>query len=285
MSAFRHNKKRDTGLVYEFLVRQLSRSVVEKDPMTYKRTLEIVKKYYGDGTTLSEERELFDVIRSARGLSEASARRVLGEVERHARGMDAKRIDIKKSNLIKEINYSFGQDFFSDHRVPEYRLLASIQMVVDAARTQNRLTESVQKIQLEEGLVRYMTTRGSFSEGTTQRSEVDALVMSMVAKRFNEKYSTSLTEPQKKLLEKYIRWQVTGDAKPLSEALVVEMRRINDALTRASFMKEVIEDKSMSSKLEEAKSKLLAEGACSLDLQVEEVMMFQRLVEEVESDE
>ena len=28
MAAFKHNKKRDTGLVYEFLIRQMSRAVV-----------------------------------------------------------------------------------------------------------------------------------------------------------------------------------------------------------------------------------------------------------------
>jgi hypothetical protein len=285
MATFKHNKKRDCGLVYEFLVRQLSKTMVEKDQSGYKRTLEIVRKYYGEGTPLAEERELFDVIRNARGLSETSARRVLGEVERHATRLDSKKIDIKKSNLIKEINYTYGREFFSSHRVPDYRLLASIQMVIDAARTQNRLTESVQKIQLEEGLVRYMTTRGSFNESTTQRSDVDALVMAMVAKRFNEKYSKTLSVSQKKLLEKYIRFQVTGDMKPLTEIVVSELKRINDVLTRASMMREVIEDSAMSKKLEEARQKLLAEGAMPVEQQVEDIMMYQNLAEEVESNE
>lgn len=283
MATFKHNKKRDCGLVYEFLVRQLSKAVVEKDQKTYKRALEIVNKYYGPGTALAEERELFDVVKSARGLSESSARRVLGEVERHARRMDSKRIDIKKSNLIKEINYTFGQEFFSVHRVPDYRLLASIQMVIDAARTQNRLTESVQKIQLEEGLVRYMMTRGSFSETQAQKSEVDALVMSLVAKRFSEKYAKSLISPQKVLLEKYIRFQVTGDEKPLRVLVEAETQRIAGALERASYMKEVIEDKVMGQKLNEARSYF----SKSKDLAqvVEDLMLYQKLVEEIESNE
>ena len=128
-TTFKHNKKRDTGLVYEFLIRKLSHAMINKNHDATQKTLEITRRYYGDGAPLSEERELFDVIRNARGLSESAARRVLGEIQRAAKEMDVKKIDIKKSNLIKEINYSFGKNFFFDYRIPEYRLLASIQMV------------------------------------------------------------------------------------------------------------------------------------------------------------
>ena len=285
MATFKHAKKRDTGLMYEFLVRKLSQSMIEQDNDVIRRTLDITRKYFGEGTALSEEKELFDVIRNARGLTESAARRVLGEVQRAAKDMDAKRIDIKKSNLIKEINYTFGKSFYSQFRIPDYRLVASIQMVIDSARTKNRLTESVQNIQLEEGLVRYMMTRGSFSETMTQRSEVDSLVMAMMAKRFSEKYNKSLTPTQKSLFERYIRFQVTGDAKPLSESVAAEIEHINDSLSRAALMTEIIEDSAMKEKLKEAKTKLGAVKSMPLDNQVEELMMYQKLVEEVDSDE
>jgi hypothetical protein len=260
--------------------------MVEKDQSGYKKTMEIVRKYYGDGTPLSEERELFDVIRTARGLSEGSARRILAEIERHARGMDAKKIDIKKSNLIKDINYTFGQGFFTEHRVPDYRLMASIQLVIDAARQQGRLTESLQRVQLEEGLIRYMMSKGSFQESTHQRSEVDAVVMAMVAKRFDEKYSKSLSKNQKSLLEKYLRYQVTGDHKPLREFVMSESVRIRDALNKAMTMKEFIEDREMMKRLNEVQTKLtnFANGEFP-DERIEETMMYQKLVEEVESNE
>lgn len=290
MGAFKHNKKRDTGLVYEFLVRKLSKTLVEKDQNGYRRAMEIVHKYYGDGTPLAEERELFDVIRNTRSVTESTARRILGEVQRHALMLDSKRIDIKKSNLIKEINHSFGKEMFTQHRVPEYRLLASIQMVIDATRTQNRLTESVQKIQLEEGLVKYMMTRGSFSESITQKSEIDSLVMAMVAKRFNEKYSKSLSTSQKRLLEKYIRAQVSGDMKQLKETILQECQATFKSIDKAALMTDVKADSVMSERLQEARKKLesiVADASTNTNTDdvVENMMMFQKLVEEVESDE
>jgi len=286
MATFKHNKKRNVGLVYEFLVRRLSSAMVSQDKQTYGKTLEILRKYYSEGTVLSEERELFEVIRNTRGVSENAARRILAEVQKQACKIDVKKCDIKKSNLLKDINYTFGKDFFAEHRVPEYRLLASIQMVIDGSRGNAMLSESVAKIQLEEGLIQYMTTKGDYSvKAAAAKGDIDQLVMKMVAKRFEEKYSKSLIGPQKMLLEKFIRYQVVGDVKPLVEMVVSEMKRINNALTEARVMKEVIEDKVMGEKLEEAHNKLLAHGALPLEQQVEDVMLYQKLVEEFKTNE
>jgi hypothetical protein len=291
---FKHNKKRNTGLVYEFLVRRLSQAMLESDKETTQTTLGLVRKYYDpvDGP-LYEEKELFDVVKNTRGVSESVARQVLKEVQKHSRAMDARQLDIKKSNLIKEINYSFGKDFWESHRVPDYRLLASIQMVVDASRGDATLTESVSKIQLEEGLVQYMSSKGGAQLTSTSKGEIDQMVMRMVAKRFEEKYSKALIGPQKKLLEKYIRYQVTGDDSQLAKFLEEEAVRIGKALVTAKNIKEIVDDPVMSKKLQEVRNQFMmpehANGARSWfptrEQYVEEVMMYQKLVEEVESDE
>jgi hypothetical protein len=286
MATFKHNKKRNTGLVYEFLVRRLSSAMVEQDKQTYAKTLDIIRKYYSEGNILAEERELFEVIRTTRGVTESAARRILNEVQKQARKLDAKKLDIKKSNLLKEINYTFGQNFFAEHRVPDYRLIASIQMVIDGSRGDAMITESVAKIQLEEGLVQYMTTKGSYTvKQPATKNEVDALVMKMMAKRFEEKYSKSLIGPQKVLLEKFIRKQVTGDSAQLTDFMYKEMIRIDGVLSNALTMKEAVQDKVMRDKLVEAKQMLMATGNHQSDDLVEKVMMFQKLAEEITSDE
>lgn len=289
MAQFKHNRKRNSGLVYEFLVRQLGTALVEKDRGEYDRTLGIIRKYYGEGTVLDGERELFEVVRSTRGVTEQVARQVLAEVQKHARAMDAKKIDIKKSNLIKEVNYSFGQDFFSRHRVPEYRLLASIQMVIDACRGPAQLSESVAKIQLEEGLVKYMTSKKSELMTVGDKSQVDALVMRMVAKRFEEKYSRTLAPSQKRLLERYVRYQVTGDRKQLTDFIGAEVKRGAACIDGAAALREVRDDRVMAEKLAESRKRLSELGSKagdekSTDVVVEEMMLFQKLFEEIESE-
>lgn len=292
MATFKHNKKRSTGIVYEMLVRRLTKTMIEHDHPEYQRTLEIVRKYFGDGTPLAAERELFEVVRNTRGLSESAARRVLTRVQEHASKLDRHLIDIKKSNLIKEINYSFGRDFFNEHRVPDYRLLATIQMVIDTARESSRLTESIQRIQLEESLVSHMTGTEQASVQQLDRSGVDRLVMTMVAKRFGDKYRESLGPSQKTLLERYIRYQITGDLRPLSEFIVTEGRRGQQLLDHASSDVAVKSDSIMLGRLQESREKLTEIiSKCNVmveknvDETVESMMLYQKLFEEIESDE
>jgi len=287
MGTFKHNKKRNSGLIYEFLVRHVSKSMIENDTSDYQKALVVIRKYFGDGTPLCEERELFDVVRTTRGVTENAARRILGEIQRAASQADAKKIEIKKSNLIKEINYGFGQDFWDAYRIPEYRLLATIQMVIDAARGQHNLTESVQNIQLEEGLVKYMTSSKEFAAPQQQKEDIDQLVMAMTAKKFQEKYTKSLSGPQKVLLEKYLRALVTGDQKPLFDVINEQMNKISKSLANARTMKEFIEDPVMVKKLDEAStewSSISTSGFHKLDQTIEEIMLFQNLVEEIESN-
>lgn len=282
---FKHNKRRNAGIVYELLVRRLGKSMLDGDQLSYQRALGIIRKYYSEDAPLAEERELFEVVRGSRGLSESAARRVLVEVQRHAAKMDAHRVDIKKSCLIKEINYTLGRDLFDEHRIPDYRLLATIQMVIDACRQSSVLTESVSGIQLEEGLVRYMTTKGSYSTAPVKQTDVDALVMRMAVKRFDEKYSKTLGSAQKALLERYIRFQVTGESKLLEEAIFSEQRRIHELLKSARDRKEFNADPEMMKKLNEADEsfdRVVVPGQ-GLDRQVEDLMLFQKLAEEMES--
>lgn len=286
-SMFNHNRKRDTGLLYEFLVRRLGSSMVDGDKQTYQRTLEILRRYYSEGTILAEERELFEVVRGARGLSESSARAILAEVQRAARKMDARKVDIKKSCLIKEINHAFGRGFYSEHRIPDYRLLASIQMVIDACRKPGALQESVAKIQLEEGLVRYMTSKGSYAPPSPPKTEVDALVMRMAAKRFEERYNQALCPAQKALLERYVRFQVDGKQERLEGYMAEEHGRVRKAMLVARQMDEVRKDPVMLQRLDEAEGIARTNEGTSLplDRRVEELLLLQKLAEEVGSDE
>jgi hypothetical protein len=258
--------------------------MIDKDPKTYQTTLTVVRRYYGDNTPMSEEYELFKVIQNTRGVSENYARKILGEVQRQASHQDYRALDIKKSNLIKEVNHSFGQNFWDVHRVPDYRLLATIQMVIDASRSVRPLTESVQNIQLEEGLVGYMATNGEFSHPPPPREEIDNLVMALTAKKFQEKYSKSLNKNQQVLLEKYIRFQVSGDEAKFKEFLRARKSNMTAALNKSFQTSDIQSDKLMKEKMTEAINKFNNLNFGTSDDFVSEMMLFENLIEEVENE-
>jgi len=282
--AFKHNKKRNSGLVYEFLVRRLGSQLVDQDQDGAHRTVEITERYFSDGEPLAEELELFRAITETRGVSAETARRVLGEVARQAAKQDAKVLDIKKSNLIKELNHTFGRDFFDKHRLPEYRLLASIQIYIDSHRGK-RLAESFQAIQLEDGMVKWMTSVPPKPE-KEPIEKVDDLVCTMARKRFTEKYGDTLNVGQKALLESYVQSLVKENSADLQKKVNTDKNAIAKLLVGSYKMKEIQEDRVMKQRFVEAAKRLSELDATRTDEAViEEMMLFHKLAEELLSNE
>lgn len=282
-TSFKHSKKRNSGLVYEFTVRHLARTVIDRDAAGYRRTLDIVRRYFGPGSPLASELELFHAVRASRGLGEQAARRVLREVIVAAARLDHRLLEIKKSNLIREVNHSLGQDVFSRYRVPEYRMLASLQLLINSARGKTSLRERVEQVvQLEEGIVRYMMADGP-QPHVDVRPEVDRLVLSLTTQKFQERYGKSLSAGQRKVLESYARSLITGDDTRFRKVFSSEIARSRAVLQGSSSMDEFREDPVMGARLIEAIQKVdsMAEGDPSGS--VCELMLVQRLVEEIEN--
>lgn len=285
-TSFNHNKKRNSGLVYEFLVRRMGLTMIDSDPDAYMRSLSIIKKYYANGTPLSKEKEIFDVIRRNRGLSEQAARQSLKEIKDYVRSLDFKKIDIKKSNLIKEINMTFGKDFFDVHRIPEYRLLASIQMLVDQYKTaSNTITESVQKIQLEESVVRFMMSSDSRKPESPRGEKVDSLVASLAMKKFEERYSESMNEDQKKVLRLFMNYSMTGNKQHFQREMEKDRDSVVKRLTESRNDIVFKEDKIMAKKMDEALSIAKSLKDMTADESVQEMLLFHKLLSEIESNE
>jgi hypothetical protein len=282
---FNHNRKRNTGLIYEFLVRQLARQMIDKDQSGWKKTYGVIEKYFSPGSLLAEELEMFDALRSVRNLKEIAARRLISEVYSRARKMDEHKLDIKKSNLIKDVNYSFGKDFFSKHRVAEYRLLASIQMLIDNCRLPGRLAEDVQKIQLEESLVSYLTSGPEESKDKKTEDRIDSMVYKVASQKFTDRYGQVLNESQRALLDRFGRALLTKQPKVVREQLLGEKARILGVLRGSRTLKEIRDDSIMAKGLEEAISKLVVlDENSEPESAVEEMILYERLAEELNRD-
>jgi hypothetical protein len=280
---FNHKKKRNGPLAYELLVRQMGRSLVDQDRPGYQRSKEIIQKYFAVGSPMQRERELCEAIKKARGVSELMARRVLGLVKDGYSRLDHKKLEIKKSNLIKEIHTTFGQGFWNKHRVPEYRLLASIQMFLDGSRPGRTITESIQSVELEESLVKYM---GTTPPAAQVQSNIDPLVFSLAAKKFQARYGSTLGPGPKRMLECYMRSLVSGSKKELVEMLGSERKRVLSLMESHKSDPAVKDDPVMKERYETAHSTLRSLDAKSADQgALEEMMLFTALGEELESSD
>jgi hypothetical protein len=289
MPSLRHRKKRNSGLVYELLIKHLSAQIVEKDQKGSKKTLDMIRRYYSGNQPLAQERELFEAIRVTRGVPESVARKIIQQLQTQSKKLNRRKIEYKKSSLIKEINYSFGKDFYNVNRVPEYRLLASIQIMIDEAQNGSSLTESIQKFQIEEGLVRYMMSApGMIQESVESEDKIDDLVATFAMKRFSDKYGSSLNENQKRLLGLFINAEMNNDHRKLEEYIRKEASRISKILVEHEGDKEFSEDSLMAERLNESRMKLnsLIESSStkSPDDVLEDLLLFQKLAHELSEE-
>jgi hypothetical protein len=284
-SRFRHNKKRNTGLAYELLTRKLGSQMVVQDAAGASQTLRIVKEYYSHGTPMARERDLFEVIVGNRGMTEEGARKVVSMVALEASKIDARKLDIKKSNLIKEVHHTFGQGFFDEFRIPTYRLLASVQLFLDGCRGSSRLSEGIQRVQLEEGIVKYMTTTDQ--EHVFQRdSEVDGLVVKLATEKFEERYGRDLTGTQRGILESYSQALFDEDMDRVAKVLFDEKKRILKILRESRNIEEVRGDQVTRERFTETISRLERLNVTDIkDETVEEMLLYCKLAEELNSDE
>jgi len=131
----RHNKKRNTGLVYEFLARCIAQSIVENEEDRREKALKIVNEHFRKGTELYREFRLFNALIATTVSNESVANSILQEAKNAARNYDSSKLDHEKSLLIRSINYKLNKngDFYSQN-VPEYTQYATVQQLLNEWR-------------------------------------------------------------------------------------------------------------------------------------------------------
>ena len=112
-----HNKKRNTGLLYEFLIHTISQALVDDDKRKSSRALKIIKSHFKPGTELYKEFRLINSIMKTTVSVESVASSILGEAKVAARSHDVDSLDREKSLLIRSINHQLNDDHFYDQQI------------------------------------------------------------------------------------------------------------------------------------------------------------------------
>ena len=110
---------------------------------------------------------------------------------------------------------------------------------------------------------------------------IDSLTYSTFVKKFNEEYSESLNEQQKKLLGHYIS-SFSDNALQLKVFLNDEIARLKEALEKSKETSEVKENKPLKEKIEKVYSILDKTKEKEIDTETLEIVLnTQQLIEEI----
>ena len=202
MRKVKHNKIRNTGLLFEFLLRQITSDVLNKDQNS--KAVSIVKQRFNENTELGKELALYNILITKKFKSDSKADYFINEVMKTRSDLNNSILRREKYNLIKEIQSNYNLQKFMSSKVPNYKTYASIYKLFEYnTLSPDEKTESffniVEHVTTEDNNLRLSETVRTLPDDEDLR----ILTYRTLLEKFNQKY-TKLSGAQKTLLREYI---------------------------------------------------------------------------------
>jgi hypothetical protein len=262
----KHNKKRNTAFLYETLVRELTKSIVNKDNQRRKVIVDILKEHFGKNSVLHKELDVYKSLYESKGLENNTATRLIQEARRVYHSLNSQDIFNQQTQVINKINKQLEPSVFSTF-LPNYKDLATISQLFDDN------VSIKQRVLLEQQVENILCSNEVVQENKMR--PIDNLIYKQVIKKFNEKYSSTLLEEQKTLFSKYILSYADNNVDFLVY-LNEEISRIKNIINKSDNLNDADKQK-LNNKIEEFKSKPVDKEI------IESVLSFQSLVKELDS--
>jgi hypothetical protein len=203
----KHSKYKNTGILFELLVRQITTDTLEGKDSPVK---DLLKKYFVK-TELGREYKLYETLLKKTTLTEAKANIVINTLIESSKTLNRGVIKRQKYNLINEIQKHYDLNTFFNHKLPNYKTYAAFYTLLE-------ITHSTQPIDPEQTIINKVTILEHLSAASIKtnqikdevieefnRSDKDIkfLTYKILMEKFNNKYDT-LNPNQKIILKEYI---------------------------------------------------------------------------------
>ena len=234
MKKIKHSKFKNTGFIFELLVRQITSEIMSATNSTAER---ILKEHFNSKKELSKELKLYQYLINEKYNSESKAEQFINTILEARKRLDEKKLTKEKYNLIKEIKETYNLDEFIKSPIYHYKTLASIYKIFETVITdeqydptdvvssrftiaENIINSSIQnkEIKIKDAVL---------EEYRKQDDDLRAVSYKLLVESFNNKYS-NLTNDQKGLLREYIN-NINNTGK-LSEYVSKEVTKLVEGL-------------------------------------------------------
>ena len=227
MSKLKHSKFKNTGILFELLVRQIASDTLS-DKTCY--ATQIIKRHFKKGSQLATELKLYQALTKENFDSQYKAQEFLNIVLKERAKLNESNLRREKYNLIKSKKDSYAIEDFFKYRVNNYKELASAYKLFEHTESnspkeyvecKNTIFEAIttEKVVIKEEV--------SNKEYSKQPKEVRLLAYKFLVDSFNSKYS-SLSESQQLILKNYIE-NIDNSGK-LRKFVVSEVARLKREL-------------------------------------------------------
>ncbi len=282
-----HNKRRNAGLLYEFLIRTISNALVEGDKKKSTTALRLLKKHFKAGTELYREFRLINALVRSTVSSDSVASSILSEAKTAAKSYNLEALDKEKSHLIKNINYYLRDNNFFDQQINEYKAYATAQMLINNWRSEGRDKDIANLVAYEDQMVRWLVSEKTEKGELISQEDspgMSRLLMKVMTQKLNEKYSMTLNDDQKGLLKSYIFSTAQSDPSIIKKKLSEIKDGLLSNIDNYLFLNK--DDSYIVEKMNNVKGSLMNESIEHVDDDViTKFMLYVKLGNEINSEE
>jgi len=199
----KHSKYKNTGLLFELLVRQITADILNSNKTGVAET--ILKTSFNKNSELFKENKYFNVLIENKVKTPDHAKELIeNTIKAYTRNINTSKLNKEKYLLIKQMKENFHLNDFLKSKVANYKLLASIHNVL-SENIDNPVSYTKSKTTLIEHMTAVDKEVDSSTVATLRKENKDLRILAyrVLVERFNKKYDTLLSS-QKDVLREYI---------------------------------------------------------------------------------
>jgi hypothetical protein len=234
MKKIKHSKFKNTGFIFELLVRQITSEIMSASNSVAEK---ILKEHFNSKKELSKELKLYQYLINEKYNSESKAEQFINTILEARKKIDEKKLTKEKYILIKEIKETYNLDEFIKSPISNYKTLASIYKIFETVTSEESFdpTDIVSsRFTIAENIINSSIQNKDakvkdavLEEYRKQDDDLRAVSYKLLVESFNSKYK-NLTEDQKGLLREYIN-NINNTGK-LNQYVNEEVTKLVDSL-------------------------------------------------------
>jgi hypothetical protein len=247
MKKIKHSKFKNTGFIFELLVRQVTSEILASNKSVAEK---ILKEFFNSKKELSKELKLYQYLINEKYNSESKAEKFIDTICEARKRLDEKKLTKEKYNLVKQIKETYNIDDFIKSPISNYKTLASIYKIFEVVTTDEQyeptdivssrftITENIINTSIQNKDVKIKDA--VLEEYRKQDEDFRVITYKLLVENFNKKYK-NLTEEQKVLLREYINninntgklnLYVSGEVSKVITSLKEVSSKVTDKVTK-----------------------------------------------------
>ncbi len=204
----KHSKFRNTGLIFELLVKQLAADTLSKKDSP---SINIIRNYFTGRSSLAKEFKLYEFILKNNNITETKANAIISTITEISRKINQETLKKQKYNLISEIKKYYDIEEFFNIQVRDYKPLAALYCLLEA-QNNTTLVDPDYLISNRTTILEHLTSGpikvsdvkdNIIEEYSKYDKDLKLLTFKILLEKFNDKYK-NLSDEQKNILREFI---------------------------------------------------------------------------------